>query len=173
MPVVIVGALVQGKPNFNAIAYCGVAQSRPPMLSISMDKRRYTHQGILDNGCFSVNIPSEQMLAVTNRVGRVSGREVDKSTLFSAFFGKLEKAPMIRECPVVIECSLHEVMDFQGKNDLLIGLVVETYVDENCLVDGEPYLLSVNPLVFSRQDHRYWTLGRDLGSVSEIEGNDK
>jgi flavin reductase (DIM6/NTAB) family NADH-FMN oxidoreductase RutF len=34
MPVVIVGANIEGKPNFNTIAYCEVAQSKPPMIAL-------------------------------------------------------------------------------------------------------------------------------------------
>ena len=30
MPVVIVGAKIEGKPNFNTIAYCGVVHDLPP-----------------------------------------------------------------------------------------------------------------------------------------------
>ena len=122
MPTVIVGAVVDGRANFNAIAYCGVAQSVPPMLCISMDKRRYTHRGIVSSGCFSVNIPSADLLEKTDYVGRVSGREVDKSKIFGVYYGKMKQAPLIRECPINIECELADTMDFGGKNDLFIGV---------------------------------------------------
>jgi flavin reductase (DIM6/NTAB) family NADH-FMN oxidoreductase RutF len=61
MPAVIVGACVEGKPKFNTIAYCGVAQSKHPMLAISMGKKRYTHKGILQNNAFSIDIPLRDM----------------------------------------------------------------------------------------------------------------
>jgi flavin reductase (DIM6/NTAB) family NADH-FMN oxidoreductase RutF len=98
LPTVIVGALVDGKPNFNTIAYCGVAQSVPPMLSISMDKKRFTNRGIRQNGCFSVNIPSRKMLAVTDYIGTHSGAAVDKAALFDVFYntgGTGSAAPLI------------------------------------------------------------------------------
>lgn len=167
MPTVIVGSLVDGKPNFNAIAYCGVAQSKPPMLAVSMDKKRYTHRGIVENKSFSVNIPSQDMLGITDYVGTVSGHHTDKSQLFSVFYGALSTAPMIEECPISIECALVENMDFDGKNDLLIGKIVDTYVDEKYLSKRGPDLQKIKPVAYSWHDHTYWSIGRCIGKVSE------
>ncbi len=168
MPTVIVGTLVKGKPNFNTIAYCGVAQSKPPMLAISMDKKRYTHRGIVENESFSINIPSEKMLKITDYIGTVSGRQVDKSRLFSLFYGTIDTAPMIQECPVTMVCSLVDVMDFKGKNDLFIGKVIDTFVDEGFFGNKGPDLLKVSPIMYSWHDHTYWSIGHCLGEVSMI-----
>jgi flavin reductase (DIM6/NTAB) family NADH-FMN oxidoreductase RutF len=168
LPTVLVGSLVGGKPNFNAIAYCGVAQSDPPMLAVSMDKTRYTHGGIMRNGCFSVNIPSRDLLDRVDFVGTVSGRDQDKSGIFTVFFGVLEKAPMIQECPVTVECELTDTMDFGGKNDLLVGKIAQTYADEECMEAGKPDMERVRPVAFSRPDHGYWALGKPLGRAGEV-----
>jgi flavin reductase (DIM6/NTAB) family NADH-FMN oxidoreductase RutF len=168
MPTVLVGAVEEGKPNFNAIAYCGVAQSVPPMLSVSMDKRRYTHRGISENGCFSVNIPSVDLLGKTDYVGMVSGSEVDKSEVFGVFYGKLKNAPLIKECPINFECELVHTVDFGGKNDLFIGRIVETYTEEGCMDALGPDMLRVKPIAFSRPDHGYWSIGKLLGRAGEM-----
>ena len=168
MPVVIVGAIVNGKPNFNTIAYCGVVQSQPPMLSISMDKKRYTHAGIMENQTFSINIPSEEMVKVTDYIGIVSGSKVDKSSLFNVFYGQLNTAPMINECPINIECSVISIMDFGGKNDMIVGKIIETYSDEKYLSDDVPDIKKVNPVVFTRFDHKYWKIGECIGEAFEI-----
>jgi flavin reductase (DIM6/NTAB) family NADH-FMN oxidoreductase RutF len=168
LPTVIVGALVEDRPNFNAIAYCGVAQSRPPMIAVSMDKNRYTHRGIIENETFSINIPSEDMIGLTNYVGTVSGLEADKSGLFTVFYGSLGTAPMIEECPAALACELVDRMDFEGKNDLLIGRVIESHIEEHLFVAGRLDLSLLKPLIFSREDHSYWALGRGLGTVDEI-----
>jgi flavin reductase (DIM6/NTAB) family NADH-FMN oxidoreductase RutF len=168
LPTVIVGAVVEGKPNFNAIAYCGVAQSVPPMISISMDKGRHTHLGIVQNGCFSVNIPSENLLAETDYVGTVSGREVDKSALFTLYYGRLKHAPLIEECPINIECELVHTADFGGKNDLLIGRIIETHADEGCLNGTVLQMGRVKPIAFSRPDHSYWSIGGLMGKAGKV-----
>jgi len=168
MPVVIVGANVEGKANFNTIAYCGVAQSQPPMLSISMDKKRHTRKGILENKTFSVNIPSESMTKVTDFIGITSGALIDKSKLFEIFYGCLKTAPMIEECPINIECSVVTILDFGGKNDLIVGKIEETYSDERCLSNDIPDIKKVNPIVFTRFDHKYWRVGEYIGQAYKI-----
>jgi flavin reductase (DIM6/NTAB) family NADH-FMN oxidoreductase RutF len=168
MPAVIVGTLVKGKPNFNTIAYVGIAQSKPPMIAISMDKGRFTHRGIVENRTFSINIPSEEMVAVTDYIGIYSGFKVDKSNLFKLFYGELHTAPMIEECPVNMECELVEKIDFGGKNDLLVGKIVQSYAEEQLCTEGFPDIRKISPFVFTRHDHNYWKIGEHLGRAFSI-----
>ncbi|KKK49916.1 hypothetical protein LCGC14_3130230, partial [marine sediment metagenome] len=74
----------------------------------------------------------------------------------------LKTAPMIEECPVNIECELADYMVFGGKNDLLIGRIVETYAENKYLTDEYPDIEKIRPIVFTRQDHKYWETGRFL-----------
>jgi len=64
LPTTIVGATVNGKPNFLAIAHVGIMAGID--VSISMNKRHYTNAGIKENGTFSVNIPSWDMVEETD-----------------------------------------------------------------------------------------------------------
>jgi flavin reductase (DIM6/NTAB) family NADH-FMN oxidoreductase RutF len=168
MPTVIVGALVNGKPNFNTIAYVGIAQSRPPMICVSMDKGRFTHQGITQTGTFSVNIPSDRMVGITDFIGIYSGRNKDKTSLFSVFYGELKTAPMIEECPVNLECEVIETMDFGGKNDLFVGKIVESYAEKKYCTEGYPDIQKIRPFVFTRQDHNYWKVGEHLAEALSV-----
>ena len=106
MPTVLVGAQVEGIPNYLAVAYCGIAHHDPPMIAVSLGKNHYTNIGIKANGTFSVNIPSEDMVEVTDYCGIVSGKKEDKSPLFTSFYGKLKTAPMIEQCPINLECRV-------------------------------------------------------------------
>ena len=65
-----------------------------------------TNKGILENKTFSVNLPSEDMVAVTDHIGMVSGTQEDKSGLFDLFYGELDTAPMIEHCKVTMEVKL-------------------------------------------------------------------
>jgi flavin reductase (DIM6/NTAB) family NADH-FMN oxidoreductase RutF len=103
MPVAIVGSLVNGKPNFMAVAWFSKVNSNPPMMMIALGKQKYTAQGIAQNNCFSVNIPGEDMAQETDYCGIVSGRAEDKARLFDVFYGDTVRAPMIRGCPVNYE----------------------------------------------------------------------
>ena len=97
-PTTIVGAMVDGRPNFITIAHVGIVNhATPQLISLSMAKVHYTNEGIKENKAFSVNIPSENLVTETDYVGLVSGKKTDKSGLFEIFYGGLENAPMIKE----------------------------------------------------------------------------
>ncbi|MGQ9721275.1 MAG: flavin reductase family protein [Candidatus Jordarchaeum sp.] len=93
MPTTLVGANVGGKPNFLTIAYCGIVNHNPPAISIALSKRHYTNPGIRENKTFSVNIPSVEMVKITDYCGLVSGKNVDKSQLFDVFTVNLKLLP--------------------------------------------------------------------------------
>lgn len=66
MPTTLVGAKVGGKPNYLAVAYCGIVQHNPALIAVSSGKTHYTNAGIKENGTFSVNIPSEEMITIAD-----------------------------------------------------------------------------------------------------------
>lgn len=158
-PTTIVGAMVEGKPNFITIAHVGIVNhAKPYLISLSSAKIHYTNAGIKENKAFSVNIPSENQVVKTDYVGIVSGKKTDKSGVFETFYGKLKNAPMIKECPLNMECRLFDVYD-TPTHDLIIGEIVETYADESVLTDDKVDIAKVKPLLFDMSSIKYWSLG--------------
>ena len=96
MPVSLVGAHVDGKPNFLAVAWFTMVSYKPPRIAIALGKGHYTNPGIKENKTFSVCLPSEDMAEITDYCGIVSGNKTDKSEIFDLFYGELKTAPMIR-----------------------------------------------------------------------------
>ena len=90
MPVVLVGSIINGKPNFMAVGWISRVNGSPPMLAIGINKTHYTAEGIKENRTFSVNIPSANMFVKVDFCGLVSGRKTDKSKLFQVFYGDLK-----------------------------------------------------------------------------------
>jgi flavin reductase (DIM6/NTAB) family NADH-FMN oxidoreductase RutF len=168
MPVVLVGANVNGKPNYTTIAYCGIAQHSPPMISLASVKVHHTNAGIRENKAFSINIPSEEMVEVTDFLGLNSGNNFDKSTLFENFYGTLKTAPMIKECPLNLECRLVTIVDLKGANELFIGEIVGAFAEEKFLTNGLPDITKIKPIIFSMHDNNYWKLGEHLGRAWNI-----
>lgn len=168
MPTVLVGANVNGRANFLAVAYCGIAQHSPPMIAITLGKPHHTNIGIKENKTFSVNIPSEDQVVITDYCGIVSGKKVDKSSLFRIFYGKLGTAPLIEECPLNLECRLEQTVDIGGTNEIFIGEIVQTYADESCLTEGNPDIRKIRPIIFSMHDNNYWKVGEHLGKAWNI-----
>jgi flavin reductase (DIM6/NTAB) family NADH-FMN oxidoreductase RutF len=169
MPVVLVGANVGGKPNYMTLAYCGIAQMRPPMIMCTLGRIHYTNAGIKENRTFSVNIPAVKMVVPVDYCGLVSGEKVDKSQVFTTFYGVLDTAPMAAECPVNLECRLVDVLDYGGTNELFMGEIVEVHVNADCLdIKGMPDVKKIDPLLFSQPDNSYWTLGTRLAPAWHV-----
>jgi len=76
--------------------------------------------------------------------------------LFDVFYGKLDTAPMIRECPVCRECTLYRTVDFP-EHDLFVGEIQET-----CVQDGTKLLL------FDMAGKKYWSLGPERGACWNV-----
>ena len=167
MPTTLVGANVRGKPNYLTVAYCGILNHTPPVISVALGKAHYTNIGIKENGSFSVNIPSEELAKITDYCGLVSGHKVDKSNLFQTFYGKLETAPMIRECPLNLECKLMQTLEF-AVGEVFIGEIVAVYSEDRYLTGGLPDIKKINPIIFSMHDNNYWKVGEHLGRAWSI-----
>jgi flavin reductase (DIM6/NTAB) family NADH-FMN oxidoreductase RutF len=65
MPVTLVGAVVEGKPNFMPVGWVSRVNARPPLIAVAIG-RHHTNVGILEHGEFSVNVPSVDMLEATD-----------------------------------------------------------------------------------------------------------
>jgi flavin reductase (DIM6/NTAB) family NADH-FMN oxidoreductase RutF len=163
MPTTLVGAVVNGKPNFLTVAHVGILNhGTPQYLSIGLSKTHYTNGGILENRSFSICLPSEDLLVKTDYCGIMTGKKTDKSALFDLFYGQLETAPLIRQCPVNMALRLHEVLDYDA-HDIFVGELVETYAQEDILKEGKIDLTRLKPLLFDMASIQYFGLGQALG----------
>ncbi|MGA7877591.1 MAG: flavin reductase family protein [Desulfoferrobacter sp.] len=170
MPACLIGANVEGKSNFMTAAWCGIANSNPPMLTVGIQHHRYTYKGIQQNGNFSVNVPSEDLVKETDYCGIVSGSNDDKTDTckFTVFYGKLKTAPLIEECPINLECKVMHVLNL-GSHALVVGLIEETHVSAECMVEGEPDASRVKPIIYGRGAQKtYFKLGEPLAPAFKI-----
>jgi len=168
VPICIVGTMVKEKINYATYGSFGLLSPRPKTyLYIGSQGSRYTNIGIKENGHFSVNIPSVEQMQKTDYVGLVSGHRTDKSAVFKSFFGSVDKAPMIEECPVNMLCKLIKTADLPDR-DIFFGEVLETYVNEACVTDGVLDFTKINPLLYTMNgpgNASYWKLGDVVGAA--------
>ncbi len=150
MPVYLIGADVKGRPNFMTAAWSGVGAAEPLMLTVPIRHSRYTLKGIDENGTLSFCLPPASLVKEADFCGIASGSKVDKVKAcgFDVFYGKLRTAPMISQCPVNFECSVHEKLDL-GSHVLVIAKVEEIHVAESCVKDGKPDLDRMNAFTYS------------------------
>ena len=170
MPVLLVGANVDGKPNFMTVAWGGIANGEPPMISIAIRHQRYTRKGIMQNLSFSINVPSIDLVKETDYCGTLSGSKVDKVKVcqFEVFYGKLVSAPLIEQCPINLECKVVHILDL-GSHSFIIGQVEETHISDSCLTDGEQDVTKIRPFIYARDPARqYFSFGPVIGKAASI-----
>jgi flavin reductase (DIM6/NTAB) family NADH-FMN oxidoreductase RutF len=168
MPTTLVGATVNGKPNFLAVAHVGILNhGTPQYLSIGLAKIHYSNAGIKENRSFSICLPSEDLMVETDYCGIKTGKKTDKASLFDLFYGDLKTAPMISQCPVNMELKLYDVLDFKT-HDIFIGELVQTYADKGVIKDGKIDIAKVRPLLFDMASIQYWSLGPAAGNCWKV-----
>jgi flavin reductase (DIM6/NTAB) family NADH-FMN oxidoreductase RutF len=168
MSLVIVGANVKNNPNFMPIAWVSIVENSPPMISISASKNHYTNEGIIENGTFSVNTPSVNMVRITDYIGIKSGKDIDKSELFEVFYGELKTAPMISQALLNLECKVIHTVNLDIKHEIFIGEIKKVYAEEEIIKNNIPDVKKLNPIIFSMNDNHYWELGSLIGNAWSI-----
>lgn len=166
MPMTLVGAMVDGKPNFLAVGWVARVNFQPPMIAISLGPH-YTNTGIEKEKAFSVNIPDVSLLEKTDYCGLVSGKKTDKSQVFDVFYGQSAAAPLIRECPLSMVCRLVDQVKLPS-NTLYIGEIVEAFSEDRYLTDGKPDITKMRPFSLTMPDNGYWAVGDRLGDAWSI-----
>lgn len=169
MPMVIVGSVFECKVDFMAVGWVSRVNFNPPLVAIALGPH-HTNKGIEESKEFSINIPDISLLEKTDYSGLVSGSKTDKSGLFDVFYGELDKAPLIKECPVCISCILYDMMRLPT-NTLYIGEPKEVFTEEKYLTDHKLDIKKINPFTLTMPDCNYWSVGEHLGRAWSIGKN--
>ena len=172
MPVVLVGTMVDNRPNFMTVAWVNRVNFQPPMLAVAIGLKQYTNGGITVHKTFSVNIPSADLVEKVDYCGIVSGRNQDKSKVFEIFQGELPNTPMIKDCPLTMECKVFKTVDLPA-DYLYIGEIVNAYSENRYLTDGKPDVQKINPFALTMPDNHYWKIGPTAGMAWSIGKNYK
>lgn len=164
VPVVMVSCSDNnGKSNIITLAWVGTINSDPPMVSISVRKQRYSYELIKQKGEFVINLPSKNLTFAADFCGVKSGKDIDKFKEMKLTPEKAAKidVPLIKECPVNLECVVRQVMEL-GSHDLFLAEVVATNVDEKLLDEnGKLNLHKAELICYSHGE--YYPLGDSLG----------
>jgi flavin reductase (DIM6/NTAB) family NADH-FMN oxidoreductase RutF len=167
MPTVLVGSLVDGRPNFMTAAFCGIANFKPPVIGCGLSPTHRTCRGIEEHGAFSINLPDADQVVVTDYCGLVSGDKVDKGTLFETFTGELAAAPMIASFPLTAECRLIQSVPF-GVDTLYLAEIVTVHAEEAVLTGENVDWHKLHPLIFTFPDSGYWRMGEYVAKAWSV-----
>ncbi len=159
-PLVVVGAMVDGKPNWLLVGHLGIMGHDHVMVSLA--KSHYTNQGIRETKKLSINIVDEAMLEKADHAGCVSGSKEDKSRLFEYTMGEAG-TPVIKQIPVVMECDVEDIYETKGF-DNFICTIANTWVEEDVLTnEGKLDYRSLKPVLFEMPTYEYLSTGDVIG----------
>ncbi len=164
-PVVLVTCVdSKEKPNIITLAWVGTVCSNPPMMGLGIRPHRHSYGLIERSGEFVVNIPTKDLVKETDFCGTVSGKDVDKfsQTGLTPEPAEKVKPPLIKECPVNIECIVKKIIPL-GVHHLFLGEIVHVHVDQEILDEkGRIDFNRASPFVYNQGE--YWSLHRKIGA---------
>lgn len=164
-PVIVEGALVEGKPTWTLAAHAGImAHSH---LMVSLMQAHYVNKGIRENQVFSVNVVDASWLAEADRMGVISGNKQDKSEAFAYTIAD-HGAPLIDQAKVSIECEVNDTYELEHF-DNFISKILATYVDENVLTDKDKIDHHTFKLaLFEFPTYEYFEVGDKVGDCGRM-----
>jgi flavin reductase (DIM6/NTAB) family NADH-FMN oxidoreductase RutF len=103
--------------------------------------------------------------------GTTSGQEVDKfvQAHLTPLPGLKVRAPLIRECPVNLECVVRQSLVL-GSHVLFLAEVVALHADEAVVDEGTVVVGRVAPLAYDPFAGDYWTLKEVVAHHGYSEG---
>ena len=140
------------------------------MVGIAIRKGRYSHGIIKDSKEFVINIPTRKLLKATDFCGTKSGKKIDKfaETNLSPVKAKKVKAPLIKECPVNLECVVKQILVL-GSHDLFISEIVATHIDSEFLdSSGKLDVGKMELFCYCPKAHEYRAIAEALGKYGSI-----
>ncbi len=164
-PLVVVGAMVNSKPNWVLVGHIGIIGHDRVMVSLA--KPHYTNQGIKATRALSINIVDEALLPKADYAGCVSGSQVDKSELFQYQIGE-GGTPLINDAPVSMSCTVEDIYETEGFESFICKIAA-TYVEESVLTaEGKLDYRALKPVLFEMPTYEYLKTGDVIGKCKSL-----
>lgn len=163
-PVVLLSVAGEDKPNIITLSWVANVCSKPPTIVAGIRPERHSYKLVKEAGEFVLNIPSSEQIEGTEFAGTKSGRDFDKFTEggFSPEPAAKVNAPMIKECPINIECKTTQIVPL-GAHHLFIAEVIAVHIDESVLDEKGRFDASKTSLfTYLPLNSQYWGLGKQI-----------
>jgi flavin reductase (DIM6/NTAB) family NADH-FMN oxidoreductase RutF len=163
MPVVLVTVRSRKKDkvldNIIPISWTGIVEHAPHMLNVNISRGKYSAKIIIKSRQFGVCIPGAQYLKQIDICGTTHGDKTDKFKLtgFEKYEAEEIDVPLLKQCPINMECVLKKIVSFKT-HDMFVGRIVATHLDEEYMDEnGQPDYKKMNILCYV--NGYYWTMG--------------
>jgi len=120
------------KTNIFTAAWVSQVAMNPPHVAVAIRPTRFSFSLIEDSEEFGVNLPTAELAREVDICGNTSGRHTDKWEITGLTPEEPAKTsvPLIKECPVNLECRVIHKLEV-GTHFLLIGEVVARHEAED------------------------------------------
>lgn len=167
LPPTLVTCGTMEQANVLTVAWTGIIATHPPMTYVSVRPSRYSHDIILEQGEFVINLPTSAMMQQVDFCGVRSGKDMDKfqQCHLTKEPAVTVQAPLIAECPVNLECHVvsHRTV---GTHTVFEAEITQVNVDEKYLDSkGKLNLQQCGLMAYSHGE--YFALGRKLGNFGD------
>lgn len=167
-PVMIIGTYDEnGKANAMNAAWGGIVGMDRIIVDLGSHK---TTDNIMQTKAFTVSVADVEHLTACDYVGLVSGNnepEKMEKAGFTTEKSEFVNAPVIKELPLVLECTLVKVID----TSMFLGEIKNVGIDERVLgEDGELDLDKFSPVTYDTIHYGYYRLGERVGTAFK-DGN--
>jgi len=143
------------RDNMITVAWAGVVNTVPPMISVSIRPQRHSYSQILQSGVFCLNLISRSMCRAADYCGVKSGRDTDKFKDTGLHVRRIDgfAAPAIEEAPAFLCCRLDQRIPL-GSHDMLICRVEEVFVSERLFdEDGSLHLGRADLIAYAHGEY--------------------
>ena len=166
IPAVLVGCgdgSAEMPYNLLTVAWAGIVCSAPPMIGISVRPERFSYPILRKQRVFTVNIPTAAMARSVDYCGVASGRDTDKFAAcgLTPVRGGKVSAPLVRECPMSLECEVRQELEL-GAHTLFLAEIVAVQALKSLLDSKGRFQLEKAGLLAYVHGH-YHLLGKEIG----------
>lgn len=164
-PLVVVGTMIEDKPNWVLVGHIGIIGHDRVMVSLA--KPHYTNQGIKATRALSINIVDEALLPKADYAGCVSGSKEDKSELFPYRISEAG-TPIIDAAPVSMSCTVEDIYETEGFESFICKIAA-TYAEESVLTpEGKIDYRTLKPVLFEFPTYEYLKTGEVIGKCKSL-----
>ena len=107
------------------------------------------------------------MVAMTGYTGVIYAKKVDKTELVEIHYGQLNTAPLIKDCPINIECRVFDRVELPTTYVFIVE-VVGVHAKESILSDGHPNPEKIMTFILSMPDNLFLGLGNCVGRAWQV-----
>lgn len=143
------------RDNLITVAWAGVVNTDPPMISVSIRPSRHSYAQIVQSGVFCLNLISRELCKATDYCGVKSGRDVDKFKELGLHARSVENfpAPALEEAPAFLCCRVKQQIPL-GSHDLFLCAVEQVYVSDRLFdEDGSLHLDRADLIAYAHGEY--------------------